>query len=501
MWDFSKKIRINDKTAIRIFLVAIFVVALLRSLYRMGSNSFWLDEVLALCYFNFNDYPQAPLFYSILKVFSLVSVNPLWLRLPSVIFSAIAAPMTYFVGKKMFGHKPALVSGVLMAVSPYIIFHAQEARPYILLLLLSLFSYYYFMEVLKKGTRKDWILLGVFNVLVVYTHYFGALLIFSELLYFVYSNRRNSERLKKFFVLCIVIGIIFSPLAYRFYLGSQQKVEMYNWGTNAGEFPLSILGNFGGQTESAGGFFVVALMFLFGVLAISRNKKESELFFFLYLIPFLIAWILSPFIPILPKYLIFLLPLHLLVFGKLVAEAKPFWSSGLLLSILLLLSVFTLYLYYYSPDVYGWNTGIGFFEDNEICPDYPILVEPRHSQAAFNFHYYEGDMSKVVPYCDVPQDYMAIENSHRFINRIKQYNASYFFYATGASVQDYNRTALLWLWTNCDAEWARGQKAIFHCVGPFEPGIDSRELNLSLAQKKAIDFREDRAWVNITRHK
>src|SRR3990172_7716066 len=86
--------------------------------------------------------------------------------------------------KLLLDRKAALVATFLSAISALYIFYSQEARNYILLVLLSLVSYYLFIRMMKQGgSKKLYFLYLLANTLLLYTHTTGIFVIMSHTLY------------------------------------------------------------------------------------------------------------------------------------------------------------------------------------------------------------------------------------------------------------------------------------------------------------------------------
>lgn len=86
---------------------------------------------------------QPPLYYFLLHFW--VGLNggaPYYARLLSVLFGAAAIPILYLTGKRLAGATVGLAAAVILAVSPFHIFFAQEASPYSLLTFNAAVAFY-----------------------------------------------------------------------------------------------------------------------------------------------------------------------------------------------------------------------------------------------------------------------------------------------------------------------------------------------------------------------
>jgi uncharacterized membrane protein len=82
---------------------------------------------------------EAPIFPLIsLHLAPIIGVSVWALRLPSALAGVASVMLTYWLILGLFGRDTALRAGLLTSASPFLIFHAKEARPYALLLCASL---------------------------------------------------------------------------------------------------------------------------------------------------------------------------------------------------------------------------------------------------------------------------------------------------------------------------------------------------------------------------
>ena len=102
---------------------------------------------------------------------------------------------------------------LLLAVNGYLIKYAQEVRMYSLLLFLSVCSVWLFVRFFKAptGARKQLIILSMVNLLLIYTHYYGWLVVAGELSIVLVWQR---QKLLDFFIATAILLLAFSPWVY-----------------------------------------------------------------------------------------------------------------------------------------------------------------------------------------------------------------------------------------------------------------------------------------------
>jgi 4-amino-4-deoxy-L-arabinose transferase-like glycosyltransferase len=132
--------------------------------FWLGHQSLWTDEVLtslsstgSLSWvvtqkaINTN---IPPLYYAVVHLFLSLGYGERELRLPSVLFGTVSILLLYAIARRLVGKKIALVSGALLAISPFHVWYSQEARPYALFLFLSLLSLLLLQRLIEDPTNR-----------------------------------------------------------------------------------------------------------------------------------------------------------------------------------------------------------------------------------------------------------------------------------------------------------------------------------------------------------
>jgi hypothetical protein len=206
-------------------VLAALGVFLILAFWRAGAPTLWNDEVMsvsfarrswyALLHGAASDHVHPPLFYAVLKVWIRIGgERPLWLRLLPIATAAPAIPLAGRLCRELRLSRRASVPGLFaIATSGYVVFYAQELRPYALLLLASTLSLLVFVRALAAEGRagNGWILLALANALLVYAHYYGWLVVGTQALWVLFRERR---RLGAFALSCVLPVAAFVPWAW-----------------------------------------------------------------------------------------------------------------------------------------------------------------------------------------------------------------------------------------------------------------------------------------------
>jgi mannosyltransferase len=212
----------NRKELLSVYRMGVFfsfVVFFGLRLYRIGFYNFWYDEVFTIYY---SGHPwnniNAPL-YGILLHFwrKLFGISELSLRFPSLIFSFLSVILTYFLGKKLFGRKTGLLAAMIMGISPFQLWYAQEARDYSMLLFMGTASTYLLIQALDKQTIKHWFGYIVVSAGALYTSYFFSLLFAAHFVYIFFSKqKRRFKRLIPFLIVIFSFSFYYARFNNKF---------------------------------------------------------------------------------------------------------------------------------------------------------------------------------------------------------------------------------------------------------------------------------------------
>ena len=186
-------------------------------LYHLGYHDFWYDEVYTILQSRLviADTWNAPLYYSIIHYWTkLFGLSEFSLRFPSLIFSFLSVVLVFFLGKKILEVKSAALATLIMSLSSFQLWYAQEARDYSLLLFIGLSATWFLYKALKEDSLKSWVYFVLISISGFYTNYFYIFLFAAHLIYaLLLKIRRLDFKLTVSFLL-IVLGFI--PYLRRF---------------------------------------------------------------------------------------------------------------------------------------------------------------------------------------------------------------------------------------------------------------------------------------------
>ena len=144
----------------------------------------------------------------------------------SVLFGVAVIPVTYLLGKRLFGRKAAIASAALSAVNIFQIRYSQEARGYSLVMLLVVLSTYFFLRVIDSPSQKRyWVGYALMSGLAIYSHVFAYLVVLAQWLSLGYARLRLIDRRAAFWT---VAGFILLTIPMNAFLLLKNQGQL-NW--------------------------------------------------------------------------------------------------------------------------------------------------------------------------------------------------------------------------------------------------------------------------------
>ena len=202
-------------------IVALFIGA---RLWGLTASCLWFDEVFSvhaakhgwteLFRFVAADIIHPPLFYVLLKVWiGIGGESLLWLRLfPLIASIVLIIPFLFLCRELHLARTETGLALLLMGVNGYLIKYAQEVRMYSLLLFFTVCSIWLFIKFVNANSdSKRLVFLSAINLLLIYTHYYGWLIVGAQLVFLILWARR---RLTDFLISVAVLLLCFSPWVY-----------------------------------------------------------------------------------------------------------------------------------------------------------------------------------------------------------------------------------------------------------------------------------------------
>ncbi|MDQ3438964.1 MAG: glycosyltransferase family 39 protein, partial [Planctomycetota bacterium] len=337
-----------------------------------------------------------PLHYWILHGWVRVFGHAEWsVRFPSALAGMGAVWVLYLLTKRLFGVGAALVAALLLAVAPYQIQYAQEARSYSLMVLTSLLSCWLFVRLLDKDRPKPRLEAGyvLAGAAAIYSHLYAIFTLLAQAVTYALEWTRSEKSLlgmRRWVVMQIAITALFLPWL----------PTAIRWARSVGSGfwvrPMTHYDLWAAYVAYAGGSSVMLILLLMlvlvGVIAQRRNVRGLSLMLALATLPVVVPTVVS----ILTK------PTFTPRYG-IVAPAALFALAGCgvialrhrvtQLGAAIVLAALSLYA---IPDIArkpDWRGTVAYVESVARPKDY-IVMTPRRSTYLYDYYAKRHDVTR-----------------------------------------------------------------------------------------------------------
>jgi mannosyltransferase len=349
-------------------LLAIILLAFVLRVYGLGRAPFWFDEALSgfiaekgvegiVAHTLTTPFEHPPLYYLVLHLWTeLAGSGEFALRFFSLFWGVLLLPLLYHFVTPWGGRRLALLTTLVMAVSATLVEHAQNARMYSLVLVLSILSLLLFFRALREHRRLWWAAYLFVTAMGIAIHYYFALFLLVPVVLLLLGGPQYRRQLA--LLVAVLFGtalvgagwLLLSP-------GPRQAMEQILRGEGAGVSSLALRVQYtiGGMLleEPAAGAVVYGILALLGVLfwplpPVPRGHPLSTFgsrrFLLLWLI---VPWLAALAIPywLQGRHLAYLWPVLfiLVAAGLLALRARGAWLFALGLLLVGAISVYGLY--------------------------------------------------------------------------------------------------------------------------------------------------------------
>ncbi len=367
------------------FLAAIILFVSILRLYGLSHNDLWYDEATTYLATKYNLREDSFLYYSFLKLwFVIFPKTAFFFRLPSAILSIFS--LIYFSSflKKYFSLRICFWATILMGLSAFQIWYAQEARSYVMVLFLGLISTGLLYEILY--VRRDNISTAIFafvSVLGVYAHPTYIILFFCHLVILLMNGRRSSglffSPISILIYLFLIPRIYFLSLIYRYH-NAGFWLPMPQWSAIFNTLDNFLIGYNGSQAVYLTGRIVILIILsrLFFILVKRKCVHPVfDLFFFLFIFALGAAFMFSKYcIPIyLDRCLIFVSPFFYLGLAVGIDTMRPAFVRIFMGLVLIALQILGLTAYYKMEMPASYQRHIGIVAKKSYKPAVDFLLK------------------------------------------------------------------------------------------------------------------------------
>ncbi|MCK9278517.1 MAG: glycosyltransferase family 39 protein [Methanoculleus sp.] len=359
-------------------LIGLTLVGFLLRFYNLGWNSLWLDEASTLTFARqsligiwestaggeFNP----PLFYWLEHGMLLFGESEFVLRLLPALLGVLTIPAIYIIGKEFRDKNVGLIAAALLTFSPFHIFYSQEARAYAPMLFFFSLALLFYVRASRSNEVRSWVLFGVFSAVAFWMHFYAvvpvAVLILHALLTRAGEFRHDIRSAKNLTLSVIAFVVASLPLlivTVNLFLVRTSSAPTF--GIQGLDVIYQTLRQVSGFSDLLMAAFMV--LFLIGVAYTWREDRNGALLLiFMMVLPLAASLVLSSRMPMIPRYLIYLLPVYFIgiasAYPGLYALVRDRRAVYIAIAAAVLVSVPFLSTYYTTPQKNDWR---GFSAD------------------------------------------------------------------------------------------------------------------------------------------
>ncbi|MFA4825943.1 MAG: glycosyltransferase family 39 protein [Methanoregula sp.] len=441
-------------------LVVLTVIGFFLRFYNLGFNSLWLDEASTNTFavMSVSGIWQAtaggefnpPLFYWLEHFMLVFGNNELILRFIPALLGVLTIPLIYFAGKEFMDRNVGIIAAAAFAFSPFLIFYSQEARAYSMMLFFVAFALVFYFKALKTNDLKNWALFGILSALAFWSHFYSFVIIASLILYALFLQignfQKNLQNLKMIAVSIVLFVVLCFPLILL-------AIQLFASRTStAPAFGIQGLGIISETFKQLSGFSDISMVFLLilfiiGIIQAFLTDKNKGIFLVaLTILTFVISFILSYKMPMVPRYLIFF---NTVFFIGVAISYKMFYriinNRGVVygfMAVLVLISVTTPFFmsYYSGYSKEDWRGFSGQIQQMTKPGDLVVVV-PGYVSQPLNYYYSNASDQTFEFGVSTARDLDAI-------NAGKGNNSAYFVVTGDISAANPDGDAIAWLKEN-----------------------------------------------------
>jgi len=411
MWDRLSGLS-GRQTGKSVLLLAIVALGGFLRFYQIGSEGLWLDEAFSVWLarqpvgemlswvVRIDQHP--PLYYTLLHFWILLlGDGPATVRALSALFSVLTIPVVYLLGRRLAPEheQVGLLAALLLAVSPFHVHLAQEARMYTLLALTASLALYALTGWLDHKTHLTWPGYMVFTAATLLTHNTAIFFPLAANLFVLslHQIRRRNTRyaISNWLTAQAAVFLLWLPWLPAFLAQSAAVYREFwlpapTWETVFGTvgvflvdyLPLSLVG------ICAVGVLIVGLA-LSGLLHFRRQPARIAFLLIIFATPFLGEGLVSLYRPIFyDRTLIWAsIPFYLLLAAGLYRlRRRPCVIAVALIAVLTLTSL-SLREYYVHFEKEQWDDAATFVAER-VRPDDLILFNATWAQIPFDYYFH-----------------------------------------------------------------------------------------------------------------
>jgi mannosyltransferase len=379
------------------------VVAAGLTWYRIGRDSFWLDEAASLRFARRSSWTHLftvdngnnVLYYALLKLWLPIAKSEMAIRLLSLIPFVLTVPAVGFLGRRLHRERAAVVAAALVASHPLLVRYGQEARSFSLVTLLVTTAVLA-LTVGTQDSRRGVFMAGVVLLgLAGYAHPIAALTGVSLVAWLCVWSR-DTLPTQRIWV-ASAFAVVIAPLAIVIARAGSTQISWTGRGSNGGV--VSLLSVIWENLSDTPAGFVVGCLAIAGCVFTVRRVQRLDRSVDAVVAGLSIVWVLGTGVLVLiasvhqsllvPRYLLLVVPAVAILAadGAFAARAARITVTLLVVAVVLNLSVVIERGAHYRPE--NWRQAQRFIAAHAQLGD-GILFAPTFKAVSFDYYQFTG---------------------------------------------------------------------------------------------------------------
>jgi uncharacterized membrane protein len=339
------------------------------------------------------------------------------MRLPSVLFGVGTIYLVYLITEQAFPKKPfvPLLSALFLVTAPFHVYYSQEARTYAMTAFFAALSIYCLLRLMNQQKLLVKIAYILSTTLLLYSDYYGLFVFLAQVITILIILRK---KITKFLFAWLVIVVLFLPclplLWIQLKTGRQATAFLPEWGRLVNlsflkALPLTFIkfsiGRITIFNKTFYAFVSAFLLIVYGLIFIKGFLKGRKFFIdhcrwvilLWFLIPIVIAWLLSFFIPnYQPFRLLLVLPAFYLLLALGISGISSTKTRIMAITFILLVNLISLGVYYQNPYFHreDWRGTVAYIE-SQGEEQKALALLPSHT-SHWPYTYYSKGKVKLI---------------------------------------------------------------------------------------------------------
>lgn len=414
------------KTNPFISFLLLIVVSLGLRLFHLGVESVWYDEAGSIKMAaapagqilsgRVHEAGNPPLYYFLLHYWLKWqrSSSERSARSLSVLFGVLGVLTLWMAVSRWLGREIGWWAALILALSPPHIELSQDARSYTLAIFLALISFYALQKFRDSCRIRDGIWYALASVSLMYTHYYGLFIVFTQ---FLYLNALGWEplwvRLRRNWIF-ILLGILYIPWMPILIGQMSQSISRSGetWWLHALALPYYLtVGRTLAWRDAGVAVFAAAEMVTLLVIAVPFYRgvraaiQRAPLIVFwlagIFAVAILISVLSAPLLN--TRYLSLIMPAFAAILAAglidLFRASRRYFTINVLgLTALVALSLWRLYT---VPQKEDWRSLVGYIGTHRTQTEAVLLLPGYVGQG---YRYYDRDAAGLIPLLAPPAD-------------------------------------------------------------------------------------------------